>query len=239
MQAYPLMNCPCYDVSSAQDVEAFLLEKIRSGQGGYTAAINALKIEKYNQDRITRKVIDQALIQTPDGVGAQLAFKVLHGKSVIKLDLPGLALDLANKHRLRLFLLGTSEDNNQKAAVNVKKQYPNADLVGRHHGFFKNQSEIEPILASAKPQIVMISLGSPKQEILSAELNKTFPEIIFVGSGGRLDILAGTLKRAPKFYIDLHIEWLYRLVKEPKRFKSQLGLVSFLFNLLKYRLIKQ
>jgi N-acetylglucosaminyldiphosphoundecaprenol N-acetyl-beta-D-mannosaminyltransferase len=236
MKTYPIINCPCYNVTSKQEVEDFIINKLKNKQGGYTAAINALKIVKYNKDKETKSVIDKALIQTPDGFGALLGFKVLYNQQVIKLDLPGLALDIANKHNLKMFFLGTTEENNQAAVENVRVQYPNINIVGRNKGFFKDTLELEKRLIEAKPQLVMISLGSPKQEILSAELNKKFPEIIFIGSGGRLDILAGKLNRAPKFYIDYNIEWFYRLIKEPKRFKSQLGLISFLMILYKYKL---
>jgi len=237
MQKKYLINCPCYCVSSKQEVEDFILNKINSKNGGYTAAINALKIVKYNKDSETRSVIDHALIQTPDGYGAQLAFKILHKQQSIKLDLPGLSLEIAEKYKLRMFFFGTTEENNASAVENVKRQYPNINIVGRNNGFFKDIVEIKEKLEQTKPQLVMISLGSPKQEILSAYLNKTFPNIIFVGSGGRLDILAGKLNRAPKFYIDNNIEWLYRLLKEPKRFKSQLGLITFMIRLYKYKLI--
>ncbi|MBI9066026.1 MAG: WecB/TagA/CpsF family glycosyltransferase [Salinivirgaceae bacterium] len=239
MQQKYILNCPCYDVTSKQEVEDFILSNIKNNRGGYTAAINALKIVNYNNDHQTKQVIDNALIQTPDGVGAQLGFKVLHKQKVIKLDLPGLALDVANTHKLRMFFFGTTEDNNKEAVENVKIQYPNINVVGRANGFFSNLDEIKEKLSESKPQMVMISLGSPKQELISAELNKIFPQIIFVGSGGRLDILAGKLKRAPNLYIKLKIEWLYRLVKEPKRFKQQLGLISFVILLYKFKLLKK
>ena len=240
MRLYKILNTPCYNVTSEKEVEDFILKKLENKEGGYTAAINALKIVKYNEDSETRNVIDKALLQTPDGFGAQLAFKLLHKQdNIIKLDLPGLVLDLANKYKLKVFFLGTTEENNKAAVENVKKIYPNINIVGRNNGFFKDISEIENKLEQTKPQIVMISLGSPKQEILSAKLNEKFPSIIFVGSGGRMDILAGKLKRAPKFYIDHKIEWLYRLIKEPKRFKQQIKLVSFLYHLYKYKIFKK
>ncbi len=236
MKQYKLINCPCYNVTSPKEVEDFILDKINKKQGGYTAAINALKIVKYNKDSDTKSAIDNALIQTPDGAGALIAFKTLHKQKVIKLDLPGLSLDIADKHNLRMFFLGTTEENNKLAVEKVKVKYPNINIVGRNNGFFKDKTEIEKKLKETKPQMVMISLGSPKQEMLSAELNKKFPEIIFIGSGGRLDILAGKLKRAPDFFVNNGIEWLYRLYKEPKRFKSQLGLMIFIFRLYKYKL---
>ena len=217
-----LYGCPCYDVSSKQEVEDFLLHKIKSGQGGYTAAINALKLVSYNENPTTKEVIDKAILQTPDGFGAQLAFKIKHKKDVNKLDLPGLAMEISQKHKLKLFFLGTTEEKNKAAVEEAKSIYPGINIVGRLNGFFGDIVKVEEALIKCKPQIVMISMGSPKQEIMSESLNKKFPDIIFVGSGGRMDILAGTLKRAPEWMVNNGVEWLYRFLQEPKRmFKGQ------------------
>lgn len=231
MKKYLILNCPCYAVTSPEEVQDFILKKIKSQKGGYSAAINALKILKYNEDELTKKTIDNAMLQTPDGFGAQLAFKVLYRKRVIKLDLPGLILNLAHKHQLKVFFLGTTEENNYLAVEKIKSAYSNIEVVGRANGFFSNNNEIINKLEQTKPQIVMISMGSPKQEILSAEITNKLDNIIFIGSGGRLDILAGKLNRAPDILIKLNLEWLYRLIKEPKRIKQQLGLMKFLAKL--------
>ena len=222
MQQYLLFRCPCYAVTSKAEVSEFLLSKIAKGEGGYTAAINALKIVSYNESEITKKSIDNALLQTPDGFGAQLAFRIKYKEKVLKLDLPGLAMELAQKSKLRLFFLGTIEENNKAAVIEARKIYSGIDIVGRLNGFFSNINEVEVALDACRPHIVMISMGSPRQEILSAKLSKKFPTIIFVGSGGRMDILAGKLKRAPMWMQDNGIEWLYRFLQEPKRmFKGQ------------------
>lgn len=85
-----IINCPYYEVNSANQVEKFILEKLKEKQGGYSVAINAIKIVKYNKDPQTKEVIDNALIQTPDGFGAQMSFRQLYHQKVMKLDLPGL-----------------------------------------------------------------------------------------------------------------------------------------------------
>lgn len=228
-------GCPCFDVTSKRDVEEFLLNCISNNKGGYTAAVNALKLVSYSENELTKKVIDKAIIQTPDGYGAQLAFKLKHRKKVIKLDLPGLVMELAQKESLSLFFLGTTEDNNEAAVLEAQVIYPKINIVGRMNGFFDSIDKVEQELTKTKPQIVMISMGSPKQEILSANLNAKFPEILFVGSGGRMDILAGTLKRAPIWMQKNGLEWLYRFLQEPKRmFKGQIiGGVKFIKLLLK------
>lgn len=218
-----LYGCPCFEVTSKQVAENFLLTKIKEKEGGYTAAINALKLVSYNENPVTKDVIDGAILQTPDGFGAQLAFKLQHKSKVIKLDLPGLAMELCQKNNLRLYFLGTTEDSNAEAVIEAKKIYPGLNIVGNMSGFFESQNQVENELESTKPHIVMISMGSPRQEILSANLHKKFPGIIFVGSGGRMDILAGKLKRAPVWMQNNGLEWLYRFLQEPKRmFKGQI-----------------
>lgn len=222
MEQKKLMGCPCFNVKSKEDVSAFLLGKIKEGTGGYTAAINALKIVSYNENPETKRVIDNSLIQTPDGFGAQLAYRLKQGEKVMKLDLPGLAMEMAMEHKVNIFFLGTTEENNSAAVEKAKEIYPGIPIVGRMNGFIKDINDLVEALETAKPQIVMISMGSPRQEILSAELNKKFPNIIFVGSGGRMDILAGKLKRAPEWMQNNGLEWFYRFCQEPKRmFKGQ------------------
>tara|TARA_R110001606_G_scaffold398286_1_gene576946 strand:+ start:1078 stop:1788 length:711 start_codon:yes stop_codon:yes gene_type:complete len=218
-----LYGCPCFEVTSKEVAENFLLTKINEKEGGYTAAINALKLVSYNENPITKDVIDGAILQTPDGFGAQLAFKLQHKSKVIKLDLPGLAMELCQKNDLRLYFLGTTEDSNSAAVIEAKKIYSGLNIVGNMSGFFESQNQVENELERTKPHIVMISMGSPRQELLSANLHKKFPEIIFVGSGGRMDILAGKLKRAPVWMQNNGLEWLYRFLQEPKRmFKGQI-----------------
>jgi N-acetylglucosaminyldiphosphoundecaprenol N-acetyl-beta-D-mannosaminyltransferase len=78
----------------------------------------------------------------------------------------------------------------------------------------------------------MVALGSPKQEKFAAKINKILPNILFIGCGGALDILAGKITRAPKLFQDNHIEWLYRLILEPKRIKRQKILPVYLFKLI-------
>jgi len=229
-----LINCPCYPFSSEDEAKNVILELISNKTGGYTVAINALKIVTYNRDARTKAIIDNAVLQSPDGFGAVFGMKLLHKKNVIKLDLPGLVLNIANDNKLAVFFLGTNEENNKLAVDNVKTLYPDIRITGRNNGFFKDILEIENKLMAHKPQIVMIAMGSPKQEMISAQLFKIFPEIVFVGCGGRLDILAGKLNRAPDLFIKWNIEWLYRLIKEPKRIKQQLDLVTYLFMLYRF-----
>lgn len=231
-----IIGCPCLPISDIREAEDYILELIHNKKGGYTAAINALKILQYRKDKKTKEIIDNAILQTPDGFGAVISFKWLYGIRVIKLDLPGLVLDIANNYNLKVFLLGTTEENNAAAVNGIANLYPKIIVAGRQNGFFKNVEIVISAIQKSNPDLVLIAMGSPKQEILSAELLKTFPKILFIGCGGRLDILAGKLKRAPKWYINNNLEWFFRLIKQPKRIKQHIRLIKFLFILIFHKL---
>lgn len=235
MEPYSILNCPCLAVETPEQIKDYIRSLISSGKGGYTVAINALKIVGYNNNSETRRIINQGIFHVPDGVGAVHALKLLHKRNSMKLDLPGSMLDLASQEKYRCFFLGASEDSNSKAYDKVASMYPGINRVGRLNGYFKEYSEVRNAIKESNPQVVLLALGSPKQEHLSNELLKEFPHILFVGCGGRFDILAGKLKRAPKWIVENNFEWLYRLLLEPrKRIKMQLALGHFMVLLYKY-----
>lgn len=238
MQQKHIINCPCFNASSEEIVENFVLDKIKNQQGGYTVAINALKIVKYNKDTETKQVIDKALIQTPDGFGATFAFKTLFSENVIRIDLPGIVLDLANKNSLRVVFIGASEENNKLAINNINLSYPNINTVGRLNGFFKDISEIDALLSKTSPHIVLIGMGSPKQEIISAKLFKNYSNILFIGCGGRIDVLSGNVKRAPKWIQKYKLEGAYRVLAQPRRIPDLMKVIEYFYLLYKSKYSK-
>jgi N-acetylglucosaminyldiphosphoundecaprenol N-acetyl-beta-D-mannosaminyltransferase len=232
MKKYNIMGASCFQVISVNDAKLYIQHLISINSGGYSTAINAEKIMMYSKDSEMKSIIDRSTLPIPDGSGAVIGFKFLYGLNCIKLNLPKIIFELANDEKYKVFILGSLEEINKKAVDELKDKYPNIDIVGRKNGYFKNDDQIITLLREKKPQIVMVALGSPKQEKFAARINKILPNILFIGCGGALDILAGEITRAPKFFQDNHIEWLYRLVLEPKRIKRQKILPIYLFKLI-------
>jgi len=232
MKKYKIMGATCFQVETIDSAKNYINGLVANNQGGYSVAINAEKIMMYSKDAQMKEIIDNSILPVPDGSGAVIGMKFLYGVSCIRLDLPKTIFELANEEKYNLFILGSSEDINKKAVKELKIKYPNINIVGRHNGYFDDENIIIDLLKELKPQIVMVALGSPKQEKFAAKINKTLPNILFIGCGGALDILAGKITRAPKFFQDNHIEWLYRLVLEPKRIKRQKILPVYLFKLI-------
>jgi len=183
------------------------------------------------------KAVQSANYIVPDGHGIILASKLLNTplpERVTGFDLTVKLLELSNQNQWKVYLLGGTEEVNAAAAANIEKRYPHLRLVGRHHGFFDwKEDRIPDEIQSLKPDIVLVALGVPRQELWTVNHIDRFQQGIFIGVGGSIDVLAGTVKRAPKIWQALKIEWLYRLVKQPSRWRRMLALPEFVMEVLK------
>ncbi|MBT2678844.1 WecB/TagA/CpsF family glycosyltransferase [Bacillus sp. ISL-35] len=173
----------------------------------------------------------------PDGFGILLASKILGlplEERVTGFDLTMNLLEQAVDNSWSIFLLGGTEETNERAASNMSVKYPGIKLAGRHHGFFENNEEeiIEKVKAS-KADIVLVAMGFPKQEQWISSHLRLFEKGVFIGVGGTIDVLAGTVKRAPLFWRKSNLEWLYRLIKQPSRWKRMLFLPLFVLDVIK------
>jgi N-acetylglucosaminyldiphosphoundecaprenol N-acetyl-beta-D-mannosaminyltransferase len=141
------------------------------------------------------------------------------------------AIKLSAKKGYRVFLLGGETGVAEKAAKLLKLKYPELIIAGTQHGYFKSNKEqsIVTRIREAHPDILFAGLGMGRQEKwLAANLNELNVPVS-VGVGGSLDVIAGLKSRAPGWARTLYIEWLYRLVIEPQRWRRQLALPKFLW----------
>lgn len=203
----------------------------------FVVTANPEIVMKTKEDVEFKRIVQEADYTVPDGIGIIMAAKWL--KTPLKERVPGydLSLDLleyANKNHLKCYFLGADEEVNQKAVKKVEKDYPNIKLAGRHHGFFElGDCDFAKSVAATKPDIVFVAAGCPKQEKWIASYQDLFDHGLFMGVGGTFDVLAGAVKRAPKIWIRLNLEWFYRLLQQPrKRFKRTLKLFEFMFRII-------
>jgi UDP-N-acetyl-D-mannosaminouronate:lipid I N-acetyl-D-mannosaminouronosyltransferase len=190
-------------------------------------AVNAEKILK--EDKRLKTILNEN-IGYPDGVGAVMALKQ-KGLSAVKIPGSEFWLDIINKYQNEksFYLIGTTTEVIQNTVKKLKQEYPKINILGYQNGFINKEEKIElkKRLKDLKPDVVFVAQGTPRQEFLMDELIKIHPAL-YMGLGGSFDIYGGNKKRAPKIFLDLHCEWLYRLLKEPTRFGRQLSLVKFL-----------
>ena len=178
----------------------------------------------------------------PDGFGILLGSKILGSpleERVTGFDLTMKLLSLAVNNGWSVYLLGGTEDTNKKAASNMLIKFPGIKLAGRHHGYFEDNEEkiVEEVRASGA-DIVLVAMGFPKQEQWISSHLRLFDKGIFIGVGGTIDVLAGTVKRAPLFWRKSNLEWLYRLIKQPSRWKRMLFLPLFVLDVVKSKFQK-
>ncbi|MDF2961241.1 MAG: glycosyl transferase, WecB/TagA/CpsF family protein [Paenibacillus sp.] len=189
------------------------------------------------QDELLRTIIDQAGMITPDGIGVVLASK-WQGEPleerVTGFDIFLGLLKAGNEKGYSLYLLGADEETNRKSSEIIAQQYPGVRVVGRQNGFFEKDKEAAVVSAirAAKPDILVVAMGAPFSEKWIFKYKKELQAKVAFGVGGSLDVLAGKVKRAPVVWQNLHLEWLYRLLSQPSRWRRQLVLPKFALKIL-------
>jgi N-acetylglucosaminyldiphosphoundecaprenol N-acetyl-beta-D-mannosaminyltransferase len=168
----------------------------------------------------------------PDGAGIIMASKILGNPLQERLagfDLMERLLQLSNHKNLSIYFLGTKPKLIKLAVENIKNKYPNINIAGYYHGYFKDDQN-KKIIATIKrknPDIILVGLGFPKQEEWISENSSNFNKGVFIGLGGCFNVWAGVAKRAPKIWRDLNMEWLYRVFKQPSRAKRIIAILLF------------
>lgn len=160
------------------------------------------------------------VVIVPDGIGVVKAMEM--AKVPVKERIPGVELaahliKTAGEKEKSVFFLGAKQFVIDALTEKVKKENPNIKIAGAVNGYDRDKDQVFQEILEKKPDLVFVALGVPAQEKLIAKYYDSFDKGIFVGVGGSFDVLSGTKARAPKLFIKLNLEWLYRIMKEPKR----------------------
>lgn len=209
-----------------------LLDRVSSNKKTFVVTANP-EIVMYAKNNLNYlSLLNEADYIAADGIGIIKGAKIL-GTPIVErvagFDLLTALLEKASQQGHRVYFLGAKEDILKSAVQNVQKKYPAIQIVGSRNGYFdfSDSSVIESIQAT-QPDMVFVALGFPKQEQWIQHYLDTASKGLLMGVGGSFDVLSGKSKRAPKVFIDLNIEWLYRLIKQPTRLKRMLVLPQFL-----------
>lgn len=165
---------------------------------------------------------DKDTILVPDGIGVVKASKTLGydiKKRITGIDIANTLLDYGNELKKTIYLFGSKQEVIDSMKEVLKEKYPNLKLVGSSNGYVQDKDKVFEEMSKLKPDIVLVALGIPVQEKLIYKHLSLFDKGIFVGVGGSFDVISGHKKRAPKLFIKLNLEWLYRIICEPKRLK--------------------
>jgi N-acetylglucosaminyldiphosphoundecaprenol N-acetyl-beta-D-mannosaminyltransferase len=188
-----------------------------------------------------KDILCQSDLLVADGAGVVMASKILGlglPERVAGFDLIKNLFAETETTPMRFFLFGGKPGIVEQAKHNLLKNYRNIEVVGIRNGYFSSSDEKEIIdeINSSKADILLVALGAPKQEIWIHEHKSLLNVKVCIGVGGSFDILSGNVKRAPEFFQKHHLEWFYRLCKEPWRYKRMLDLPRFIVKVTKARL---
>lgn len=236
MKHITIMGVPFIDINQ-RDFVSLLEERIIQHEKTFVITANPEIVMKANEEPEFMNYIQQATYVTADGIGIVKAAKMLGNplsERVTGYDTMMQLLDVANEKGYKIFLLGAHPDTLHKTIETIEKNYPNIHIVGSNDGYFDwDRNDIAERISTAKPDITFVALGVPRQEKWISENIAQFDRGVFIGVGGSFDVIAGTVKRAPMIWQKLNIEWLYRLIKQPSRWRRMLALPRFAFQIWK------
>ncbi|NJL35518.1 MAG: WecB/TagA/CpsF family glycosyltransferase [Leptolyngbyaceae cyanobacterium SM1_4_3] len=222
------------------DYSGWLVQRLNQRKGVHVVTLNAEMSMMAEQNAALANVIRQADLVIPDGAGV-VFYLWLRGKQVrrhpgielaealLRRSLPSPADSFSPDRPLTIFFYGGAPGVCQAAAEIWQQRVPELAIVGTQHGYLtpEDQPQFRQMLKDLQPDIMLVGLGVPRQEMWIAEHRYLCPEAVWIGVGGSFDIWSGTKTRAPSWLRENHLEWVYRLYQEPWRWRRMIALPKF------------
>ena len=186
------------------------------------------------KDKKFSDVINSADMRTADGIGLVHAAKIIGNplkERVAGFDLVMNLLADLPKLGKKAYFFGSAPGVADEAKEKLENRFPGIEICGTANGFFdeKREKEIIAEINEKKPDLLLVCLGSPKQEMWINSHKNELDVKLAMGVGGTLDVIAGRAQRAPDIFIKFGLEWFYRLLKQPSRIGRMMALPKFLF----------
>ena len=218
------------NVTSYEEIIAEIQKKIKQKQKYSIISINLNKIILANEKSEMMPVIQSFDCFIPDGISVVRANKELKER-ITGVDLFQKICEEHEKIGAKIFLYGAQEEIVEAAKANLEEKYKNIQIVGFENGFVKDNEALIQKINDSKANIVFIAMGSPRQEKWIYNHRNELKVDVATGQGGTYDYEAGKIKRAPKIFQKLCIEWLWRLILQPSRIIRMLALPVYLFKI--------
>lgn len=211
-------NIDTFDFESAV---SYAKNLIITKKGGQIITINPEMIEAGLKNPDFGRILNNADLVIPDGVGVQIGLKIkgLNIERIAGIEFSRRLIEECSKNSFPIALIGAKPHIIQKASKNLKSEFENLNISYKQDGYFQDAEKVLLELKEKAPRFILVALGSPKQEEFIIKARKLIPEAVMIGVGGSFDVWSGEVERAPVIYQKLGLEWLYRTIKEPHRFK--------------------
>ncbi len=200
--------------------------------------INPEMFKEAEKNQNFSNIVKEAEMVIPDGIGVKIALQITGKKAnrIPGIDFAKKLLQEAAVSGIPVAIIGSKEEVVVKAVENLQNEINGLNIVYYHNGYFKDDALIYDELKNKSPKLILVALGSPRQEEFIYNAKKVLNPALMVGIGGSLDVWSGSVKRAPKIFQKLGLEWLYRTVSQPSRFKRIFPtLPLFLLKVINYK----
>ncbi len=236
---YELFGIPINALSMA-DTLKMVDEAVRERSRLLIGVVNAAKAVNVGRNAELREAMSRCDITLADGIAVVWGLRVLGQKlpeRIPGIDLMQAMLEEGNERKYRVYLFGAKEEVSDIVAQRLGEQYPNVVIAGRRNGYYKPEEEpaIVDQIREANADILFVAMSPPKKEIFLAQYYDRLGVPVCHGVGGAFDVIAGKTKRAPDIWQKLGMEWLYRVVQEPRRMWRRYLVTNTLFLLLLLR----
>lgn len=240
MSRIKVLDVPFDNVTMADAVK-IAMEAIHNRKASYVVTPNPEIVMLARENNELKDTIENAELVLPDGIGIIYGGKILGTplqERVPGIDFASCVMQQLAEKKGSVYLLGAKPGVAEQAGVNLKNRFQGLRVLGAHDGYFTDDAPIIEEINCLKPDLLLVCLGVPKQELWMRDHAKCLDVGLMAGLGGSLDVFAGVVQRAPVFWQKMGLEWLYRLLKEPSRLGRMMKLPQFLLCVIKERVKK-
>jgi len=224
MKEYEILGVKIDGLTTGEVLD-FIESKIKQNKSAQIATVNNEFIVEALNNKKFKDVLNSCDLNTIDSTGVKWAIRKKYKENPERLPGSDLFLDICRfsaERGYRIFLLGSQSGVGTLAAQKMIKMFKGLHVVGVNEGKVIDENKIEPALIdeinSSNADIVFVALGAPRQDLWISNNIKKLKPAVCIGIGGTLDYVSGKVKRAPKAWRSLGLEWLYRFFMQPKRF---------------------
>jgi len=233
---YRVLDVP-FNPLTRQATREFCLRAVASDRFHLMVTLGTEMVMSAQVDSEFRQVVEQADLVVPDGIGVVLASRMAGLEAPERVTGVELVQELveAAQEKTGFFFYGSAPGVAERAVSNLQNQVKPFSCVGVVDGYVQDQEQVLQMIEAARPQVLFVALGCPRQEKFLATNRERLERSgvrLGVGVGGSFDVYAGTVSRAPEWVQKFHLEWFYRLLKQPGRWRRALALPRFAFQVL-------
>lgn len=217
---------------------------LQSGGSHHVVTLNAPMLGRAARDEAFRRIVNGAALVTADGMGILLIGRILGvqiPERVAGVDLTDRLCAMCAQHGFRVFLFGAAPGVAEAAAEQLRERHQGLRVAGSRHGYVPAEEEPQVVaqIRSSAPDLLLVALGSPKQEEWLARHLAASGARVGIGVGGSFDVYGGRLNLAPEWIRAIGLEWLYRILREPRRWRVVAGIPGVILLALKERVSRR